>query len=50
VIRLGDGTDESRARTLDGLGWCWRFVPELFEVDEELEAAIDCGIAPTRAA
>jgi len=45
VVRLGDGTDESRARTLDGLDWCWRFVPELFEVDEELEAAIGCGIA-----
>lgn len=45
VIRLGDGTEESRARTLDGLDWCWRFVPELFEVDEELEAAIACGIA-----
>lgn len=45
VVRLGDGTDESRSRTLDGLDWCWRFVPELFEVDEELEAAIGCGIA-----
>ena len=45
VVRLGDGTDESRQRTLDGLDWCWRFVPELFEVDEELEAAIGCGIA-----
>jgi ring-1,2-phenylacetyl-CoA epoxidase subunit PaaC len=45
VIRLGDGTEESRSRTLDGLDWCWRFVPELFEVDEELQAAIACGIA-----
>lgn len=45
VIRLGDGTEESRMRTLDGLDWCWRFVPELFEVDEELKAAIGCGIA-----
>ena len=45
VIRLGDGTQESRARSLDGLAWCWRFVPELFEVDAELEAAIGCGIA-----
>lgn len=45
VIRLGDGTEESRKRTLDGLDWCWRFVPELFEVDEELEGAIACGIA-----
>ena len=45
VIRLGDGTEESRARTLDALGWCWRFVPELFEVDGELEAAMACGLA-----
>ena len=45
VVRLGDGTDESHARTCDGLDWCWRFVPELFEVDAELEAAIACGIA-----
>jgi ring-1,2-phenylacetyl-CoA epoxidase subunit PaaC len=45
VIRLGDGTEGSRQRTLDGLDWCWRFVPELFEVDEELEAAIGCGFA-----
>jgi ring-1,2-phenylacetyl-CoA epoxidase subunit PaaC len=45
VIRLGDGTEESHARTLDGLDWCWRFVPELFEVDAELEEAIARGIA-----
>ena len=30
----------------DGLEWNWRFVPELFEVDETLQAAIDAGIAP----
>jgi ring-1,2-phenylacetyl-CoA epoxidase subunit PaaC len=45
VVRLGDGTEESRARTLDALAWCWRFVPELFEVDEELQAAMAAGIA-----
>jgi len=45
VIRLGDGTEESRARALDGIDWCWRFVPELFEVDAELEEAIGRGIA-----
>ena len=45
VIRLGDGTDESRERTLDGLGWCWRFMPELFEVDAEVEQAVAAGIA-----
>jgi len=30
----------------EGLDWCWRFVPELFEVDEALQAAIDAGLAP----
>ena len=34
VIRLGDGTEESRRRMADGLDWHWRFVPELFEMDE----------------
>ena len=34
VIRLGDGSDESRRRMIDGLDWMWRFIPELFEVDE----------------
>jgi ring-1,2-phenylacetyl-CoA epoxidase subunit PaaC len=33
VIRLGDGTEESRRRITDGLDWMWRFVPELFETD-----------------
>ncbi|HEY0114072.1 MAG TPA: 1,2-phenylacetyl-CoA epoxidase subunit PaaC [Allosphingosinicella sp.] len=34
VIRLGDGTEESRRRMVDGLDWNWRFVPELFEMDD----------------
>ena len=46
TIRLGDGTDESARRMADGLGWCWRFVPELFEVDESLQALVDRGVAP----
>ena len=33
VIRLGDGTEESRRRMAAGLDWHWRFVPELFEMD-----------------
>jgi ring-1,2-phenylacetyl-CoA epoxidase subunit PaaC len=45
TIRLGDGTEESARRMADGLDWCWRFVPELFEVDATLQAAIDSGIA-----
>lgn len=46
TIRLGDGTEESARRMAEGLDWCWRFVPELFEVDDVLEAAIDRKIAP----
>ena len=29
----------------EGLDWCWRFIPELFEVDELLQGLIDRGIA-----
>jgi ring-1,2-phenylacetyl-CoA epoxidase subunit PaaC len=46
TVRLGDGTDESARRMADGLDWCWRFIPELFEVDETLQSAIDEGVAP----
>jgi ring-1,2-phenylacetyl-CoA epoxidase subunit PaaC len=46
TVRLGDGTEESSRRMAEGLDWCWRFVPELFEVDETHQAAIDRGIAP----
>ena len=45
TIRLGDGTEESTRRMTEGLDWCWRFVPELFEVDETLELVIGPGIA-----
>jgi ring-1,2-phenylacetyl-CoA epoxidase subunit PaaC len=46
TVRLGDGTDESARRIAGGLDWCWRFIPELFEVDEALQHLIDSGIAP----
>ena len=46
TIRLGDGTEDSARRMADGLAWMWRFVPELFEVDDALQAAIDARIAP----
>jgi ring-1,2-phenylacetyl-CoA epoxidase subunit PaaC len=46
TIRLGDGTEESARRMAEGIDWNWRFVPELFEVDDGLEAVIDSGIAP----
>ncbi len=44
VIRLGDGTEESRRRMADGLDWIWRFVPELFEMDEVATEAAERGI------
>ena len=44
VIRLGDGTEESARRMADGLDWCWRFVPELFEMDDVLDGLIARGI------
>ncbi|HSU82290.1 MAG TPA: 1,2-phenylacetyl-CoA epoxidase subunit PaaC [Thermoanaerobaculia bacterium] len=50
VIRLGDGTDESRRRMIDGLGWMARFVPELFEMDDLAAFLADKGIAPDLAA
>lgn len=49
VIRLGDGTEESHRRMVDGFDWCWRFVEEMFDMDEtELALAAD-GIAVDRA-
>ena len=45
AIRLGDGTEESARRMAEGLDWCWRFVPELFEVDDLLEGLIGQGVA-----
>jgi len=44
VVRLGDGTGESRRRMIEGLDWHWRFVPELFEMDEIAAKAAECGI------
>jgi ring-1,2-phenylacetyl-CoA epoxidase subunit PaaC len=46
VIRLGDGTDESRRRMQDGLEWMWRFIPELFEMDELASEAASRGVGP----
>jgi ring-1,2-phenylacetyl-CoA epoxidase subunit PaaC len=50
VIRLGDGTGESRARMIEGLDWHWRFVDELFQLDAVEEALVTRGVAVDRAA
>ncbi len=44
VIRLGDGTEESRRRMMEGLDWMWRFVPELFQMDEVATEMVAQGI------
>jgi ring-1,2-phenylacetyl-CoA epoxidase subunit PaaC len=44
VIRLGDGTEESRRRMEEGLDWNWRFIPELFEMDAVATEAAARGI------
>lgn len=46
VIRLGDGTEESRRRMIDGLDWNWRFLPELFEMDDLASEAAARGVGP----
>ncbi|MEZ5958906.1 MAG: 1,2-phenylacetyl-CoA epoxidase subunit PaaC [Hyphomonadaceae bacterium] len=43
MIRLGDGTDESKARLVAGLDWMWRFADELFLMDDVDAAAIKAG-------
>jgi ring-1,2-phenylacetyl-CoA epoxidase subunit PaaC len=43
VVRLGDGTEESRARMIAGLDWMWRFTGELFETDAVDEAVMGMG-------
>lgn len=44
-VRLGDGTDESRARTEAAVTALWPYSGELFEVDNTLRAVIANGIA-----
>jgi len=46
LVRLGDGTDESHARTQRALDELWRFTQELFATDEVDSAMADAGVAP----
>jgi ring-1,2-phenylacetyl-CoA epoxidase subunit PaaC len=50
VIRLGDGTEESRRRVAEGLDWMARFVPELFEMDDLAAFMAERGIGADLAA
>ena len=50
VVRLGDGTDESKQRMIAGLDWMWRFADEMFEMDPVDAAAIEAGVGVDKAA
>ncbi len=45
VIRLGDGTGESRERMVDAIDLLWPFTGELFEADDTVTALVNVGIA-----
>lgn len=46
VVRLGDGTDESRRRMSDAVRALWPYVAELFDDDEIDAAAAESGLGP----
>lgn len=46
VVRLGDGTEESRRRTEKALKQLWLYMPELFHSDEVDAAASASGLGP----
>jgi ring-1,2-phenylacetyl-CoA epoxidase subunit PaaC len=48
VIRLGDGTDESRARMIAGLDEMWGYTGELFEMTAGEKGLARQGLAPDR--
>ena len=47
VVRLGDGTVESRRRCEEALAQLWLYTPELFESDPIDEAAEHTGLGPS---
>lgn len=49
IIRLGDGTEQSRARSQKALEDLWRFSGELFETDAVHATLQAAGIAPDQA-
>ncbi len=48
VIRLGDGTQESRRRMIDGLDAVWPYTGELFAMDESERGLAAAGLVPDR--
>lgn len=48
LVRLGDGTDESRRRTVAALEELWPWTGEMFEMDAAERALVEAGIAVDR--
>ena len=46
LVRLGDGTEESRRRIEAALATLWPYTAELFEADEVDAAAVAAGLGP----
>ncbi len=45
LVRLGDGTAESRRRVIAALDRLWPYAPELFDTDDLEQALVSAGIA-----
>ena len=50
IVRLGDGTPESRSRMLAALDDLWTYTGELFEMSASERTLVAAGVAPDRAA
>lgn len=50
LVRLGDGTDESRRRSIAALEELWPWTGEMFEMPDDERALAEAGIAVDRAA
>jgi ring-1,2-phenylacetyl-CoA epoxidase subunit PaaC len=50
IVRLGDGTEESKRRMVAGLEWMWRFTDELFWMDaiDEFARQVGAGADKTK--
>ncbi len=46
VIRLGDGTDESKSRIQESLNTLWRYTSELFYMDEVENQLVSSNVIP----
>jgi len=44
MLRLGDGTDESKAKLQDAINEVWRFTGNMFEMDATDQTLVDAGV------